>query len=154
MLPRSSLDRIHPVVYGLKNIFCCCFSFISWSWSAQNKYATNGHMLNFKIISFILLYLKGRGVMMFKTTFNNISVKSWRSVLLVQKSGVPGENNRMMQVTDKLYHIMLYRVHFDMSGFELTTLVVIGTNCIGSCKSNYQTITTTTVPFIQKENIN
>ena len=86
--------------------------------------------------------------MMFKTTFNNISVKSWRSVLLVQKSGVPGENNRMMQVTDKLYHIMLYRVHFDMSGFELTTLVVIGTNCIGSCKSNYQTITTTTVPFI------
>jgi hypothetical protein len=85
---------------------------------------------------------------MFKTTFNNISVKSWRSVLLVQKSGVPGENNRMMQVTDKLYHIMLYRVHFDMSGFELTTLVVIGTNCIGSCKSNYQTITTTTVPFI------
>jgi ribosome-interacting GTPase 1 len=28
-------------------------------------------------------------------------------------------------------------------GFKLTTLVVIGTNCIGSCKSNYHTITTT-----------
>ena len=28
-------------------------------------------------------------------------------------------------------------------GFELTTLVVIGTDCTGSCKSNYQTITTT-----------
>jgi hypothetical protein len=25
-------------------------------------------------------------------------------------------------------------------GFELTTLVVIGTDCIGSCKSNYHTI--------------
>jgi hypothetical protein len=28
------------------------------------------------------------------------------------------------------------------SGFELTTLVVIGTDCIGSCKCNYHTITT------------
>ena len=27
-------------------------------------------------------------------------------------------------------------------GFKLTTLVVIGFNCIGSCKSNYHTITT------------
>jgi hypothetical protein len=31
-------------------------------------------------------------------------------------------------------------------GFELTTLVVIGTGCIDSCKSNYNTITTTSVP--------
>ena len=29
------------------------------------------------------------------------------------------------------------------AGFELSTLVVIGTNCIGSCKSNYHTIITT-----------
>jgi hypothetical protein len=32
-----------------------------------------------------------------------------------------------------------------MTGFELTTLVVIGTECSGSCKSNYHTITTMTV---------
>ena len=31
-------------------------------------------------------------------------------------------------------------------GLELTTLVVIGTNCTGSWKSNYHTITTTTTP--------
>ena len=29
-------------------------------------------------------------------------------------------------------------------GFKLTTLVVKGTDCIGSCKSNYHTITPTT----------
>jgi len=27
-------------------------------------------------------------------TFNNISVASWRSVLLVEEAGVPGENHR------------------------------------------------------------
>ena len=30
----------------------------------------------------------------FNATFNNISVLSWQSVLLVEETGVPGENNR------------------------------------------------------------
>ena len=38
--------------------------------------------------------------------------------------------------------ILLYRVHIAWAGFEFTMLVVIGTDCIGSCKSNYHTITT------------
>jgi hypothetical protein len=37
---------------------------------------------------------KGVRVMEFNATFNNISVISWRSVLLVEESGVPGENHR------------------------------------------------------------
>ena len=34
------------------------------------------------------------------------------------------------------------------TGFEITTLVVIGTYCISSFKSNYHMTTTTTVPLI------
>jgi hypothetical protein len=52
------------------------------------------------------------------------------------------------------YHIMLYRVHLVWTGFKLTMLVVIGTDCKakGSCKSNYHTITTTMAPGIYRKN--
>jgi hypothetical protein len=35
----------------------------------------------------------GRGAMAFNATFNNISVTSWRLVLLVKETGAPGENH-------------------------------------------------------------
>ena len=41
---------------------------------------------------------------------------------------------------------MLYQVHLAWVGFELMTLVLIGTDCIGSCLSNQSTITTTMAP--------
>jgi hypothetical protein len=34
--------------------------------------------------------------MVFNATFNNISVISWRSVLLVEEIGVPGEKHRLV----------------------------------------------------------
>jgi len=35
-------------------------------------------------------------VMVFNATFNNIPVISWRSVLLVEETGVPRENHRFI----------------------------------------------------------
>ena len=75
--------------------------------------------------------------MVFNATFNNISVISWRSVLLVEETGGPGENHRPVgshwqTLVSSAHHLSEIRIHN------------IGTDRIGNYKSNYHTITTTT----------
>ena len=50
--------------------------------------------------------------MVFNATFNNISVISWRSVLLVEETKVPlvKPTTELLEVIDKLSHVMVYRV--------------------------------------------
>jgi len=58
----------------LLNIVCCSFTSLIW---IEDDIA-------FERVE----------VMVFSATFNNISVLSWRPVLLLEETGVPGENQR------------------------------------------------------------
>ena len=90
-------------------------------------------------------------VIVLKATFDNISVISWRPGLLVEETGVPGENHRSAASHSQTLSHNVVSVHLDWVGFELKTLVVIGIDCICSCNSNYHMITTTTAPQIMSK---
>jgi hypothetical protein len=77
-------------------------------------------------------------------TFNKISVISCRSVLLVEETVVPGENHRPVA---SHWQTLSHNV---VSYFKLRSLVVICTDCISSCKSNYHMITNMTTPVMHE----
>jgi hypothetical protein len=94
--------------------------------------------------------------MVFNTNFNNISVISWRSVLLVEETGVPGVNHRPVAShwQTSSHNVVSNWVQTHNFGGDrfwwhrYTTLVVIGFDGTGtcSCNANYHTITATTAP--------
>ena len=91
--------------------------------------------------------------MVLNATFSNISAISWRSALLVKETGVLGENHRLVA---SHWQTLLHNVVSSiprLSGIRThNAIVVIGTDCIGSCKFNYHMITTTSAPFQQLTN--
>ena len=78
--------------------------------------------------------------MVFNATCHNISV-IYRGGLFYwwRKPEYKKKTTNLTQVTDKLYHIMLYRLHIALAGFELTTLMVInheGPSVVGSRRTS------------------
>ena len=73
------------------------------------------------------------------TNVDRFSFRLWR-----RKQEYAEKTTDLSQVTEKFNHIMLYRVLLAYAGFELTTLVVISTDCTGRCKSSYPMVMTTT----------
>jgi len=85
--------------------------------------------------------------MVLNATFNNISVISWRSVL---ETGVPGENHRLVVSHWQIlsHNVVSSTPRHEFNGVRSHNVsgnILVGTDCTGSCKSNYHTITTTTV---------
>ena len=61
------------------------------------RVALFGICLHFQQFFSYIMIIKFNGLvwlMVFNATFNNISIISWRQVLLVEETGVPGENHR------------------------------------------------------------
>ena len=61
-------------------------------------------------MTLLSMYYYGWLVLLCLTPLSTI-FQLYRDALMVERTVLPGESTDLPQVTDKLYHIMLYRVH-------------------------------------------
>jgi hypothetical protein len=93
-------------------------------------------------------------VILFNATFNNISVILWRSVLLVEETGVSRENHGLaishcyFVFTTKI--INFYSKLVPDQKWNIQRRKTTNTDCISSCKTSYLTIKATYLNYMQE----
>ena len=92
-------------------------SFLTWNISLKIWYSKILLHLNLEVLGiFLKTWNDWFDLIVFNSTFSNISAISWWPVLVVEETGIPGENYRPSwhgQATGKLYHLRL-RVEFTL----------------------------------------
>ena len=141
------------VINFVNGLFYCWSIFIrvngerlnsTTNWQTLSHEVILSTSLNTRVNFFLWCGGLGRGVWYLTPLSTMFQFNWWRKV------EYPRENHRpVASHWQSLSHnIASSTPHRYWEEFKLTTLVMIGTDCISSCKSNYHMITPTTAPFL------
>ena len=123
---RMESDRSKHMSSVLRVTFYSFCAFYSFRTTNRGRTVVQGSGVSLGILHIESMNRVRVTVIVFNATFNNISAILWRSVLLVEETGVPEENHQPVASHWQTISHNVVSSTPRMSWFELTTLVVIG----------------------------